>query len=144
LGAFQTLVPQPPLSGLSWTKHRTGCRDFQEGWIGVGVLVYSEVEMAEKRSLTSQEISDLVNRIANEFESEGRAEIEMIAKMRPEQRWLVSYRKSEAIRSDLRNKLRIDFPELSFPEINMKVLRSLTPVRMGKTYTEPAYYGWLC
>jgi hypothetical protein len=36
-----------------------------------------------------------------------------------------------------------DFPELSLPDINMKVLMSLTPVRMGKVYTEPAYYGWL-
>ena len=60
--------------------------------------------------------------------------------MPPEQRWLVSYRKSEEIRADLRNKLMKDFPELSLPEINMKVLRSLTAVRMGKSYTEPAYH----
>lgn len=26
----------------------------------------------------------------------------------------------------------------------MEIIASLTPVRMGKTYTEPAYYGWLC
>jgi hypothetical protein len=96
--------------------------------------------MAEKRTLTSEEISTLVNRIADEFESEDRAEVEMLAKMPPGTRWLVGLQRAEAIRSDLRNKLRKVFPELSMPEINMKVLRSLTPVRMGKSYTMPAYH----
>lgn len=100
--------------------------------------------MNEKRTLTSEEISELVNRIVDEFKSEDREEVEMAAKLPPGERWLVSLQKAEAIRSDLRNKLNIDFPELSLPEINMKMLRSLTPVRMGKNYTEPAYYGWLC
>lgn len=50
--------------------------------------------------------------------------------------------KAEAIRDDLRKKLMEDFPELSLPEINLKVLRLLTPVRMGKNYTEPAYYEY--
>ena len=95
--------------------------------------------MSEKRTLTSEEISDLVNRIADEFESEDKEEMEMMAKMPPDQRWRVSYCKSEVIRADLRNKLIKDFPELSKSEINMKMLRSLTPVRMGKNYTEPAY-----
>jgi hypothetical protein len=100
--------------------------------------------MTHRKSLTSEEISALVNRFADEFESEDRAEMEMMAKLPPGERWLVPYRKAEAIRADLRDKLRKDFPELSLPEINMKVLRSLTPVRMGKSYTNPAYYGWLC
>ena len=100
--------------------------------------------MTERKPLTSEEISALVNRIADEFSSEDREEMEMLAKIPPGERWLVPYRKAEAIRADLRNKLRKDFPELSLPEINMKVLRSLTPVRIGKNYTEPAYYGWLC
>ena len=60
--------------------------------------------------------------------------------MPPEQRWLVVYGKSEAIRTDLRKKLMKDYPELLQSEINMKVLRSLTPVRIGKSYTEPAYH----
>lgn len=98
----------------------------------------------EKCLLTSEEISALVNRIADEFEAEDKEEVEMLAKLPPGERWLVPYRKAEAIRSDLRDKIRKDFPELSLPEINMKVLRSLTPVRIGKNYTEPAYYGWLC
>jgi hypothetical protein len=98
--------------------------------------------MAEKQTLTSKEIHALVNRIANE--SEDRADIELLKTIPPAQRWRIGIYKAEAIRSDLRNKLMQDFPELSPPEINMKVLRSLTPVRMGKSYTEPAYYGWLC
>ncbi len=96
--------------------------------------------MKNKRPLTSEEISAIVD----SFDPIDAEEMEMIAKLPPGKRWLVSYRKSEAIRADLRNKLMEDFPELSSPEINMKVLRSLTPVRMGKNYTEPAYYGWLC
>jgi hypothetical protein len=98
--------------------------------------------MNEKSSLTSEEISALVNHSADEFESEDRAEIELLKAIPPEQRWLVGIYKAEAIRSDLRNKLRKDFPELSMPEINMKVLRSLTPVRMGRSYTEPAYHEY--
>lgn len=100
--------------------------------------------MIEKRTLTSEEISALVDRIVDEFEFEERVEVEMLAKVPPGKRWLVGYHKSEAIRADLRNKLMKDFPKLSLAEINMKVLRSLTPVRIGKNYTEPAYYGWLC
>ena len=94
----------------------------------------------DKQILTSEDISKIVDG----FDPIDIEEVEMIAKLPPGERWLVSLRKAEMIRSDLRNKLRKDFPELSIPEINMKVLRSLTPVRMGKNYTEPAYYGWLC
>jgi len=96
--------------------------------------------MTEKHPLTSEEISAIVNRIVDEFEPSDWEEMELITKMPPEQRWLVGYRKSEAIRADLRNKLMKDFPELPMPEINMKALRSLTPVRIGKSYTEPAYH----
>jgi hypothetical protein len=96
--------------------------------------------MADRKPLTSEEISASVNG----FDPIDVEEMEMLAKLQPGKRWLVGYRKSEAIRADLRNKLLEDFPELSLPEINMKVLRSLTPVRIGKNYTEPAYYGWLC
>jgi hypothetical protein len=92
--------------------------------------------MTDRKPLTSEEISAIVDG----FDPIDREEIEMLAKLPPGKRWLVSYRKSEEIRADLRNKLIKDFPELSLPEISMKVLRSLTPVRMGKSYTEPAYY----
>jgi hypothetical protein len=96
--------------------------------------------MNEKRSLTSKEIAAIVDG----FDPIDKVQMELLAKLPPGERWLVPYRKAEAIRSDLRDKLRKDFPELSLPEINMKTLRSLTSVRMGKSYTEPAYYGWLC
>jgi|GEM_PF-728577 len=92
--------------------------------------------MANKRPLTSEEISAIVDG----FEPIDIEEMEMMAKLPPGERWLIPYRKAEAIRTDLRNKLRKDFPELSLSEINMKMLRSLTPVRMGKSYTEPAYH----
>ncbi|MBI5964423.1 MAG: hypothetical protein HY863_13180 [Chloroflexi bacterium] len=95
--------------------------------------------MEKKKTLTSEEISAIVDRIADEFASEDKAEIKIIATLPPNARWLVGIRKAEAIRADLRNKLVRDFPELSMPEINMKILRSLTPVRIGKSYTEPAY-----
>ena len=94
--------------------------------------------MTEKQTLTSEDISKIVDG----FDPIDVEEMEMMAKMPPGQRWLIPLQKAEAIRSDLRNKLRKDFPELSLPEINMKVLRSLTPVRMGKSYTEPAYHEY--
>lgn len=94
----------------------------------------------DKQTLTSEDISKIVSDI-DHIDVE---EMKLLAKLPPGERWLVSLRKAEMIRADLRNKLMKDFPELSMPEINMKVLRSLTPVRMGKNYTEPAYYGWLC
>ncbi len=100
--------------------------------------------MENKRPLTSEEISAIVDGIADEFRYSDGGEMEMLAKLSPGERWLISYRKTEAIRADLRSKFMEDFPELSLPEINMKVLRSFTPVRTGKNYTEPAYYGWLC
>jgi hypothetical protein len=67
-------------------------------------------------------------------------EMEMLAKLPLGERPLVGLRKAEILRADLHHKLTKDFPELSIPEINMKVLRSFTPVRMGKSYTEPAYH----
>ena len=42
LGAFQTVVSQPPVPGLPRTKHRTGCRSFQAGRFDVSVLVCVE------------------------------------------------------------------------------------------------------
>ena len=96
--------------------------------------------MSDKKKLTPEEISAIVDRIVDEFDSVDWEEMEVVRKMPQNERWLVSLRKTEALRSDLRNKLTKDFPELSMPEINMKVLRSFTPVRIGKNYTEPAYY----
>ena len=96
----------------------------------------------KKQALTAEEISTFANRIADEFTSEDREGVEMLTRLPPGKRWLVPHQKAEAIRADLRDKLRKDFPELSLAEINMKVLRSLTPVRIGKNHTEPAYHGY--
>jgi len=92
--------------------------------------------MIEKSILTPEEISALVDGL-NPIDW---AQMELLAKLPPGERWLVSVQKAEMIRADLRNKLMKDFSELSLPEINMKVLRSLTPVRIGNSYSEPAYY----
>ena len=58
LGAFQTLVSGPPVPGLSWTKHRTGCRDFQAGRFDVKVLVYSRKVMTMNEFLANQESNE--------------------------------------------------------------------------------------
>ena len=93
-------------------------------------------EMRERKPLTSEEISAIVD----SFEPIDVQEMEIIARLTPSQRIFRMLEKAESIRADLRNKLTDDFPELSLSEINMKVLRSLTPVRRGKSYTEPVYY----
>lgn len=95
--------------------------------------------MTKRKPLTPEEISAIVDG----FEPIDVKEMKIIARLTPSQRIFRMLEKAEAIRDDLRNKLLEDFPELSLPEINLKVLKSLTPVRMGKSYTEPAYYGWL-
>ena len=96
--------------------------------------------MEAKRSLTTEDISSIVDG----FDPIDWVQMELLAKLPPAERILVPLRKAEMDRADLRNKLMKDFPELSLPEINMKVLRSFTPVRIEKNNTEPAYYGWLC
>jgi len=98
-----------------------------------------EKRMTHRKPLTPEEISTIVDG----FDPIDVEEMEMLAKTPPGERWLVSLRKSEMVRSDLRNKLMEDFPELCLPDINMKVLRSLTPVRMGNNYSEPAYNEYL-
>ncbi len=94
--------------------------------------------MENKRPLTPEEISAIVEG----FEPIDVEEMVMLAKMPPGERWLVGFHKSEEIRADLRDKLKEDFPKLSKPEINMKALRSLTPVCLGKSYTKPAYFEY--
>lgn len=91
--------------------------------------------MSERKPLTSEEISAIVDGI-DPIDWE---EVKLLASLPSEKRWLISHQKTESIRFDLLNKLRVDFPELSISEINMKALRSLTPVKIGKSYTEPAY-----
>ena len=94
--------------------------------------------MTEKHPLTSEEISTIVDG----FDPIDWGEVKLLKAMPSDERYLVSLRKTEALRTDLRNKLMKDYPELPMSEINMKILRSLTPVRMGKNYTEPAYHEY--
>ena len=94
----------------------------------------------ERKPLTPEEISAIVDGL-NPIDW---AQMELLAKMPPGKRFLISLQKTEMARADLRNKFMEDFPELSLPEINMKVLRSLTPLRIGKRYSESPYYGSLC
>jgi hypothetical protein len=94
--------------------------------------------MPDRKPLTPEEISAIVDGL----DSIDWEEVKMLASLPPGKRWQVGYQKSEAIRADLRKKLIKDFPELAMSEINMKVLRSLTSVRIGKSYTEPAYFEY--
>jgi len=94
----------------------------------------------DRKPLTLEEISIIVDGI----DPIDWDQMELLAKMPPGERYLVSLKETEIVRADLRNKFIEDFPELSMPEINMKVLRSLTPVRIGKRYSESPYYGSLC
>ena len=96
--------------------------------------------MTNRKPLSPEEISAIVDG----FDPIDWEEMEMMAKLPLAMRGIPSMRATERVRSDLRNKLMKDFPELSLPEINTKVLRSLTPVQMGKKYSEPAYFGSLC
>jgi hypothetical protein len=96
--------------------------------------------MIEKRPLTSEEISAIVDGL----DPIDWVQLEVLAKLPPGQRYLFSLRETEMMRTDLRNKFEEDFPELSLPEINMKVLCSFTPLRMGNISSEPPYYGSLC
>ena len=91
--------------------------------------------MTEKHPLSSEEISTIVDG----FDPIDWEEVKLLKAMPSDERYFVSLRKTEALRTDLRNKLMKDYPELPMSEINMKMLRSLTPVRIGKSYTEPAY-----
>jgi len=49
--------------------------------------------MADRKPLTSEEISALVNRIADEFASDDREEVELVAKLPPGKRWLAPIKK---------------------------------------------------
>ncbi len=126
VGAFQTLVRQSPVRGFSWTKHGTGRRGFQAGWVNLEVLVYSKIIMAEKQTLTSEDISKIVAG----FDPIDWVQLDLLAKMPFKKRLLPGLNAQEFSMSALRGTFRRKFPELSMSEINMKVLAYLTPIRM--------------
>ena len=84
----------------------------------VEVLVYSEVTMTKKHTLTSEEISKIVNGI-NPIDW---LQMELLAKMPPGKRIYPSLQASAMIRAGLQTAFKRKFPNLSPSEINMKIL----------------------
>ena len=82
--------------------------------------------MNEKRSLTSEEITAIVNG----FDPIDWVQMKLLAKMPFEKRLIPGLNAQEFAMSALRGTFQKKFPELTMPEINMKVLAYLTPVRM--------------
>jgi len=82
--------------------------------------------MNEKRSLTSEEITAIVNG----FDPIDWVQMKLLAKMPFEKRLIPGLNAQEFAMSALRGTFRKKFPDLTMPEINMKVLAYLTPVRM--------------
>ena len=84
--------------------------------------------MSEKRALTADEISEIVRGL----DPIDWVQMELLAKLPPAKRIIPPLQAAEKVRAELRDKFRKEFPELSMSEINMKVLESLTPVRMER------------
>jgi hypothetical protein len=82
--------------------------------------------MTKRKPLTSAEISAIVDG----FEPIDWLQLDLLAKMPPEKRLIPGLLAQEFAMAALRGTFRSKFPELSMPEINMKVLAYLTPVRM--------------
>jgi len=82
--------------------------------------------MTEKRTLTSEEISAIVDG----FDPIDWVQMELLAKLPFEKRLIPGLNAQEFAMAALRGTFRNKFPELSMPEINIKVLAYLTPVRM--------------
>jgi hypothetical protein len=80
----------------------------------------------EKQTLTSEDISKIVDG----FDPIDWVQLDLLAKMPPERRLIPGLVAQEFAMAALRGTFRNKFPELSMPEINMKVLAYLTPVRM--------------
>ena len=90
----------------------------------------------DKQTLTPEDISKIISG----FDPIDWVQVDLLAKMPPEKRLIPGLLAQDFAMAALRGTFRNKFPELSMPEINMKVLAYLTPVRMGKSYTEPAYH----
>ncbi|MBI5838498.1 MAG: hypothetical protein HZB19_00215 [Chloroflexi bacterium] len=84
--------------------------------------------MTEKRTLTSEDISKIVDGL-NPIDW---VQMELLAKLPPGQRILPALNATLMIRAGLRSAFTKKFPELSKSEINMKILEYLTPIRMEK------------
>jgi len=84
--------------------------------------------MSERKPLTPEEISAIVDG----FAPVDWVQLDLIAKLPPAKRIIAPMLAQEFSMAALRGTFRKRFPELSLPEINMKVLAFLTPVRIEK------------
>ena len=82
--------------------------------------------MSARKPITSEEISAIVDG----FEPIDWVQMDLLAKLPFEKRLIPGLNAQEFAMAALRGTFREKFPELSMPEINMKVLAYLTPVRM--------------
>jgi hypothetical protein len=82
--------------------------------------------MTTKQILTPEEISAIVDGLA----PIDWAQMELTAKLPAAKRIIAPMLAMEFSMAALRGTFRKKFPDLSMPEINMKVLAYLTPVRM--------------
>jgi hypothetical protein len=82
--------------------------------------------MNKRKPLTSEEISAIVEGL----DPIDWVQLELLAQMPPERRLIPGLIAQEFAMAALRGTFRNKFPELSMPEINMKVLAYLTPVRI--------------
>ena len=80
----------------------------------------------DRKPLTPEEISAIVDGL----DPIDWVQMELLAKMPPARRIIPGLNAQEFSMAALRGTFRKRFPELSMPEINMKVLAYLTPVRM--------------
>ena len=74
--------------------------------------------MAEKQTLTSEDISKIVDG----FDPIDKVQMELLAKLPPGKRIYPSLQASSMVRAGLRTAFKRNFPKLSLPEINMKIL----------------------
>jgi hypothetical protein len=84
--------------------------------------------MSEKRPLTSKEISAIVDGL----DPIDWVQMELLASLPPAKRIVPALEAQEFSMASLRGTFCRRFPDLSMPEINMKVLAYLTPVRMER------------
>jgi hypothetical protein len=81
--------------------------------------------MSKSKPLTPEEISTIVDG----FDPIDRVQMELLAKMPPGQRIAPMMNATLMVRAGLRSAFMKKFPELSMPEINMKILEYMTPIR---------------
>ncbi len=82
--------------------------------------------MNDKKLLTPEEISAIVDG----FDPIDWVQVDLLAKLPPAKQLIPGLNAQEFSMAALRGTFRKRYPELSMPEINMKVLAYLTPVRM--------------